>query len=33
VQHPVGTAFATVIAVGASAAVFIALRLAGFMRR
>jgi magnesium transporter/zinc transporter len=33
VQHPVGTTFATVIAIGASAAVFIALRLAGFMRR
>lgn len=32
-QHPVGTAFATVVAVGASAAVYIALRVAGFMKR
>ena len=32
-QHPVGTTFASFVAVGASAAVYIALRLAGFMRR
>ncbi|MEI9889813.1 MAG: CorA family divalent cation transporter [Caulobacteraceae bacterium] len=32
-QHPVGTAFATVVAIAASAAVYIALRLAGFMKR
>jgi Mg2+ and Co2+ transporter CorA len=32
-QHPVGTAFATVVAIAASAAVYLALRLAGFMKR
>ena len=32
-QHPVGTTFATAVAIGASAAVYLALRLAGFMRR
>ena len=32
-QHPVGTVFATLIAIGASVAVYLALRLAGFMRR
>jgi Mg2+ and Co2+ transporter CorA len=33
VQHPIGTSFATLIAIGASAAVYVALRLSGFMRR
>jgi len=32
-QHPVGTSFATLVAIAASALVLVALRLAGFMRR
>jgi Mg2+ and Co2+ transporter CorA len=32
-QHPVGTSFATIVAVGSSAVVYVVLRLAGFMRR
>ncbi|MGZ3278515.1 MAG: CorA family divalent cation transporter [Caulobacteraceae bacterium] len=32
-QHPIGTTFATIAAIAASAAVYIGLRLAGFMRR
>jgi Mg2+ and Co2+ transporter CorA len=32
-QHPIGTSFATLVAIGASAAVYLALRLAGFMKR
>ena len=32
-QHPVGTTFATIVAIAASALVLLALRLAGFMRR
>ena len=32
-QHPVGTSFASVVAIGSSAAVYLALRLAGFMKR
>jgi Mg2+ and Co2+ transporter CorA len=32
-QHPIGTGFASLVAIGSSAAVYLALRWAGFMRR
>ncbi len=32
-QHPVGTSFASIVAIGSSAVVYLALRLAGFMKR